>query len=34
LGTSGAETANNQLGARYAMTLDSGVSMIELVHRG
>jgi hypothetical protein len=33
-GTSGAEAANAQLGARYAMTLDSAVSMIELVHRG
>lgn len=33
-GTSGAETANKQLGARYAMTLDSAVSMVELVHRG
>lgn len=33
-GTSGAETANAQLGARYAMTLDSAVSIVELVHRG
>lgn len=33
-GTSGAETANSQLGARYAMTLDSAVSIVELVHRG
>lgn len=32
-GTSGAETANAQLGARYAMTLDSAVSIVELVHR-
>jgi hypothetical protein len=32
--TSGAETANAQLGARYAMTLDSAVSIVELVHRG
>ena len=33
-GTAGAETANKQLGARYAMTLDSAVSIVELVHRG
>jgi hypothetical protein len=33
-GTAGAETANQQLGARYAMTLDSAVSIVELVHRG
>jgi hypothetical protein len=33
-GTSGAEAANAQLGARYAMTLDSAVSIVELVHRG
>lgn len=33
-GTAGAETANAQLGARYAMTLDSAVSILELVHRG
>jgi hypothetical protein len=33
-GTSGAEAANTQLGARYAMTLDSAVSIVELVHRG
>ncbi len=33
-GTSGAETANARLGARYAMTLDSAVSIVELVHRG
>lgn len=32
--TTGAETANKQLGARYAMTLDSAVSIVELVHRG
>ena len=33
-GTAGAETANTQLGARYAMTLDSAVSIVELVYRG
>ena len=33
-GTAGAETANKQLGARYAMTIDSAVSIVELVHRG
>ena len=33
-GASGAEAANAQLGARYAMTLDSAVSIVELVHRG
>jgi hypothetical protein len=33
-GAAGAETANKQLGARYAMTLDSAVSIVELVHRG
>ncbi len=33
-GTAGAEPANAQLGARYAMTLDSAVSIVELVHRG
>ncbi len=33
-GTSGAEVANKQLGARYAMTIDSAVSIVELVHRG
>jgi hypothetical protein len=33
-GTRGAEAANARLGARYAMTLDSAVSIVELVHRG
>lgn len=33
-GTPGAESANVQLSARYAMTLDSAVSIVELVHRG
>lgn len=33
-GTAGAEVANKRLGARYAMTIDSAVSIVELVHRG